>query len=213
MNTSYLSSSETISISTMINSFVESDTNQSSETCLDLTEDLLKQLFHENYSFFCHSAMKIVDDEEAAKDIVQDFFLYCWERKASIRIQGKFENYAYRAIRNASLNYQKRLKKVDYNSDLIRDAAEVLVHSSDADYKQGQEQREQALWRVIDLMPDKRKQVFLLSQSEGLTYLQIAETLDISINTVKTHIKLAYVFLRKECQWFVMVLGWLFFIK
>jgi hypothetical protein len=42
--------------------------------------------------------------------------------------------------------------------------------------------------------------VFVLSNKDGLKYTEIAAQLDISVNTVKTHIKLSYEFLRRECQ-------------
>jgi DNA-directed RNA polymerase specialized sigma24 family protein len=45
-----------------------------------------------------------------------------------------------------------------------------------------------------------------LSNKEGLKYTEIATQLDISVNTVKTHIRLSYEFLRRECQSLIRVL-------
>jgi RNA polymerase sigma factor (sigma-70 family) len=68
------------------------------------------------------------------------------------------------------------------------------------------EARDKVLWDIIGQMPEKRRHVFLLSNKEGLKYAEIAEQLDISVNTVKTHIKLSYEFLRRECQSLIRII-------
>ncbi|MDR2271020.1 MAG: RNA polymerase sigma-70 factor [Sphingobacterium sp.] len=214
MNTSYIGIIKPIEIHDMQNAFVEKDWEEPVQARLLLTEKLLDELFQEHYSFLCHVAMKIVKDSEAAKDIVQNFFLYCWEKRSSVKIQGSFRNYAYRSVRNASMNHLKRAIKVNYDSDYItNEAAENLTYQSDSERKILENERENKLWKVIDQLPDKRRTIFLLSQREGLTYGQIAENMDISVNTVKTQIKLAYVFLRTECRWIIGIISWLFLIK
>ncbi|MGE8426988.1 MAG: RNA polymerase sigma-70 factor [Sphingobacterium sp.] len=197
----------------MQNAFVKEDWEEPVPVRLLLTETLLDEFFRDHYCFLCHIAVRIVKDSEAAKDIVQSFFLSCWEKKTSIQIQGSFKSYAYRSIRNLSINYLKRAGKVNYDSDYITEASESLACQTYADRKILENERENGLWKVINQLPDKRKAIFLLSQKEGLTYHQIAENLNISVNTVKTQIKLAYLFLRKECQLLISIIVFLFLIK
>lgn len=203
MNHSYISLHKPIEISDMHGSFTDVGLIDQAEVRIMLTDEVLKGLFHEHYSFFCKAAFQIIEDHEAAKDIVQNFFLYCWEKKSTLKIQGSFKSYSYRAIRNASLNYLKRAGRVNYDSDYILQAADKLGYPSEMDALSVEHEQDQLLWNTIDQMPEKRKEIFLLSQKEGLTYAQVAKKLDISVNTVKTQIKLAYVFLRKECRWLV----------
>ncbi|MDR6785393.1 RNA polymerase sigma-70 factor (family 1) [Pedobacter africanus] len=179
--------------------------------------DLLKieALFKEHYSFLCAVAYRVVDDEEVAKDIVQNFFLYCLDKISIIAVHTNFKSYAFRAVRNASLSHRKKARKVDFNDGLLLQAAAHLVSQQEQDQQNEENMRDRELWAIIGQMPEKRRLVFLLSNKEGLKYTEIAAQLDISVNTVKTHIKLSYEFLRRECRSLIrmiMVIGvWLGF--
>lgn len=166
----------------------------------------IEPLFREHYSFLCTVAFKVVEDEEVAKDIVQNFFLYCLDKIATLDIQLSFKSYAFRAVRNASLSYRKKSKKVDYNDDLLQQTTLHMASSSEQDMQELETARDLVLWQIIGQMPEKRRHVFLLSNREGLKYTEIAAQLDISVNTVKTHIKLSYEFLRRECQSLIRLL-------
>lgn len=171
-------------------------------------EDLSKieALFKEHYSFLCVVAYKVVEDDEVARDIVQNFFLYCLDKISTIAVQVSFKNYAFRAVRNAALSHRKKVKKVDYNDELLLQAAAHLASQQDQDTQEEEKERDKILWDIIGQMPEKRRHVFLLSNKEGLKYTEIAAQLDISVNTVKTHIKLSYEFLRRECQSLIRII-------
>jgi RNA polymerase sigma-70 factor (family 1) len=175
----------------------------------------IEALFKEHYSFLCAVAFRVVEDEEVAKDIVQNFFLYCLDKISIIAVHTSFKSYAFRAVRNASLSYRKKAKKVDYNDELLLQAAAHLASQQEQDVQEQESMRDQELWAIIGQMPEKRRLVFLLSNKDGLKYTEIAAQLDISVNTVKTHIKLSYEFLRRECQSLmrtIIVIGiWLFY--
>ncbi|MCX2453645.1 sigma-70 family RNA polymerase sigma factor [Pedobacter sp. PLR] len=157
-------------------------------------------LFREHYSFLCTVAFKVVEDEDVAKDIVQNFFLYCLDKSSTLEVIVSFKSYAFRAVRNASLSYIKKSKKVDYNDELLQHTAANLISSSEHELQEQEAERDLVLWQIIGQMPERRRHVFLLSNKDGLKYTEIATQLDISVNTVKTHIKLSYEFLRRECQ-------------
>jgi RNA polymerase sigma-70 factor (family 1) len=160
----------------------------------------IESVFREHYSFLCAVAFKVVEDEDVAKDIVQNFFLYCLDKISTLEVNVSFKSYAFRAVRNASLSYRKKSKKVDYNDDLLQQSSASLISSSEHELHEQETARDLVLWQIIGQMPEKRRHVFLLSNKDGLKYTEIAEQLDISVNTVKTHIKLSYEFLRRECQ-------------
>jgi RNA polymerase sigma-70 factor (family 1) len=165
----------------------------------------IEALFKEHYSFLCTVSYKVVEDEEVAKDIVQNFFLYCLDKIATIAVHASFKSYAFRAVRNASLSYRKKSRKIDYNDELLLQTAAHLASQPEQDSLE-YESRDKVLWDIIGQMPEKRRHVFLLSNKEGLKYAEIAEQLDISVNTVKTHIKLSYEFLRRECQSLIRII-------
>jgi RNA polymerase sigma-70 factor (family 1) len=166
----------------------------------------IELLFREHYSFLCAVAYKVVEDEDQAKDIVQNFFLYCLDRFSTLQVNTNFKSYAFRAIRNASLSHKKKMSKIDYDDELLQHAAANLACGSDLDTQEREEARNAVLWQIIGQMPEKRRHVFLLSNKDGLKYTEIAAQLDISVNTVKTHIKLSYEFLRRECQFLIRII-------
>ncbi|WP_316818301.1 sigma-70 family RNA polymerase sigma factor [Pedobacter nyackensis] len=166
----------------------------------------IEALFKAHYSFLCAVAYRIVDDEEVAKDIVQNFFLYCLDKISTISVHANFKSYAFMAVKNASLSHKKRARKIDYNDELLLQTAAHLVSQSELEDKLKYEARDKLLWDIIAQLPEKRRHVFLLSNKEGLKYTEIAAQLDISVNTVKTHIKLSYEFLRRECQSLIRII-------
>ncbi|MFB6454120.1 RNA polymerase sigma-70 factor [Chitinophaga sp. Hz27] len=171
-----------------------------------------EELFRTHYSFLCATAYTVVKDESTAKDIVQDFFLYCWDKRFMIQITKNFKGYAIRAVRNACLNYQKRKGKIIFNDPSSFEEDDIPLPESD---KELEETRDAALWAAIGRLPIQRQRIFLLSNRDDLKYKDIADQLNISVNTVKTQIKLAYQFLRKECDWMIVfiILLLLFFEK
>ncbi|TWF40725.1 RNA polymerase sigma-70 factor (ECF subfamily) [Chitinophaga polysaccharea] len=168
-----------------------------------------EELFRSHYSFLCATAYYVVGDEDAAKDIVQDFFLYFWDKRFMIQITQNFKSYAARAVRNACLNYLKKKGKVIFNdpSSFVDDGL-----PPPEDDKELEETRNAALWAAIGRLPVQRQRIFLLSNRDDLKYKDIADQLNISVNTVKTQIKLAYQYLRKECEWMIIYISFLFFL-
>ncbi|QEC44092.1 RNA polymerase sigma-70 factor [Pseudobacter ginsenosidimutans] len=160
----------------------------------------LESLFREYYHRLCNASYYITGNEDAAKDIVQDFFFHCWNKKEELAITGDFKYYALRAVKNASINYIRDNKKFTSVKDPENNlkVAEQPVPSFD---DMGEEEKNRELWNAIERLPAQRKAIFLSSNKDGLTYAQTAERMGVSVNTVKTQIRLAYQFLREECAW------------
>lgn len=164
----------------------------------------LEALFRTHYQLLCQTAYYVIGDEDAARDIVQEFFYYCWNKRKDLSINQDFKNYATRAIKNACINYIKKARRNVAGDELIWDN----LPEGEKEEQPGpeEEKRNKALWEAIDRLPEQRRKIFLLSNKDGLTYAQIAEKLDISVNTVKTQIRLAYQYLREECRWLIPLL-------
>lgn len=164
-------------------------------------------LFRQHYSHLCTVSFRVVGDKDTAKDIAQDFFLHCWNKRATLPIVKNFSSYAFRAVRNASLNYLRQAGPLSFEIADVEDLAEQPEEEG-----LPREELHKRLWAIIDQLPEQRRIIFLLSNRDGLKYTEIAGRLNISVNTVKTHIRLAYQMLRKECIWLIRGLFYLFFL-
>jgi RNA polymerase sigma-70 factor (family 1) len=165
----------------------------------------LEELFREHYHALCQAAYYVSGSTEVARDVVQDFFFHCWNKRKDMRIVGDFKSYAIRSVKNASLNYlrdNKKIKVTDESAFSNIGSEELKSSFDNAD----EAEKNRALWKAVEKLPEQRKAIFLSSNRDGFSYAQTAEKMGISVNTVKTQIRLAYKFLREECAWLLHTL-------
>lgn len=147
-------------------------------------------LFQDLYPDLIKVALFYVHDLPAAEDITQEVFVKLWEKQEDIHKIENIKGYLQYAIKNRSLNYLEHLQVVDkYQQEYLKQAKED---------EQNPDDYLQLVQRLLNQLPEKRKVVLELSVVEAKSYQEIARQLDISVNTVKDHIKKAYAFLREE---------------
>lgn len=151
-----------------------------------------EKLFRKYYPSLCDFAYRIVKAHDAPKDIVQEVFTQIWINRENWLPQVSVRAYLFRAVRNASLNHLKHLRVTDnWSNEQYSSVTSNL--SEDFDNKELLDRTLQA----IELLPERCKTIFLLSREEGLTYEEIASTLNISVKTVKTQMGRAFKVLRR----------------
>ncbi len=151
-----------------------------------------EKLFRKYHSSLCDFAYRIVKAHDTPEDIVQEMFTHIWIDRENWFPQVSVKAYLFRAVRNASLNYLKHLQVTDnWSNEQYCSITSNLLE--DFDNKELLDRTLQA----IELLPEGCKTVFLLSREEGLTYEEIASTLDISVKTVKTQMGRAFKALRR----------------
>lgn len=149
----------------------------------------LRLFFDSFYPSVCVYAIKFVKQSDAAEDIAQDAFVQFWRIRdhfASIR---KIRAFIYTTVRNACINYLKQKKTredVLANNPVIEEISyELLV----------EEETYRLLDAAIQRLPNRTREIILLAL-QGHNNPEIAEILGVSINTIKTLKKNAYVNLR-----------------
>jgi RNA polymerase sigma-70 factor (ECF subfamily) len=149
-------------------------------------KDTYEQLFKNYYALLCDYAQSYVQDAHVAEDQVQEVFVNIWDQKENWRPKGSIKSYLYKATRNQCLNYLKHKKIVEEwkQKEAKKDNSDHFSKPSEkrADPKQLKEWVQAA----VSQLPEKRRRVYELSRDHGLTYKEIAQTLDISIKTVET---------------------------
>lgn len=153
-------------------------------------------IFRECYTPLCRFACNILDDIELSQDIVQEVFEEIWKRKDNLIYRKDIENYLFISVRNNCFAYLKRKKVVKVD---IKDCGDCELCDDSKDVVLGERQRTKIL-KVVNSLPEQRCIILKLLVWEGYSYAEVAEKLDISLNTVKTHVKLAYKELREKLK-------------
>ncbi|PIF29689.1 RNA polymerase sigma-70 factor (ECF subfamily) [Flavobacterium sp. 9] len=143
----------------------------------------------------CVYANSLVKNVYSAEDIVQNVFIKVWEQRTRLKTNHAIKSFLYKLVYNEFIDlYRKNqslfsLEKSYYdalNSIVLEDDSESLQHVINVVNKE------------IQNLPPKCKEVFILSKKEGLTNIEIAEHLDVSIKTVEAQITKAFSILRSS---------------
>lgn len=135
-----------------------------------------------------------LDTGEISKDVLQELFISLWEKRHTLSIHESLKSYLYQAARHKIVDiYRKNATYRKYLQQLIEhfDAQPHTITES-IDYKT----KTQELFEAINHLPERMKEVFMLSRFENLTVEQIASRLGLSQQTVKNQITKALKILR-----------------
>ncbi|WP_286847207.1 RNA polymerase sigma-70 factor [Proteiniphilum sp. UBA5463] len=137
-------------------------------------------------------AIRIVGDASSAEDIVQDVFTECWMKRNSLDLSRSLKPYLYKLTYNRSLDFLKLSdnKRVTI-SDRFSLSDEIMYSAFTLDEQLYSDEIGKEISNCVAELPDKCKQVFLLSRHDDLKNREIAEKLNISIKTVEKHISKA----------------------
>jgi RNA polymerase sigma-70 factor (ECF subfamily) len=140
-------------------------------------------LFRSWYSRLADYAFRVCGSRDGAEDVVQDVFIAVWQRRDSLPDAGKIPSYLHRAVRNRALNQIRDRKTADR---AFEQAASDPDESPHADAEVLERELGEAIEQALAELPPRTREVFQLSRQQGLTYQQIAQTLEISVKTVET---------------------------
>jgi len=152
------------------------------------------EIYHKYNKLLFGFAIRIVKFSHDAEDIVHDVFLKLWQNRTSIDEGMSFRSYLFTIAYNTTINIiRKRSVKEEYVEALknLQDQGTNNV-ATEMEFNELNEKLQSAL----NELPQRQKEIYMLSRDEGLTYSQIAEKLSISVNTVENHMVKALKFLR-----------------
>lgn len=150
-----------------------------------------RQLYSHYYKRLFHFALSLVKIRESAEEIVEDVFVRIWQQKESISNIRNIRVYLYTATKNASLNYlsQKARQNITEPFDHIH----IELNDSGTTPEQILITAEihQNIQKAVDALPPRCKMIFKLVREDGLRYKEIAEILNISVNTIDAQMAIA----------------------
>ena len=170
-------------------------------------EERFKTLFREYFASLCIFAHRYLDDLELSKDAVHDVFTGLWETPLQLDDLCNIRAYLYTLVRNHCLDI---LRKQNVRNKYAADYRE----KESTEFLETEALREE-IYRRLDLainqLPERSREILRMKMS-GLKNQEIAEKLDLSINTVNTLKSNAYKMLRKILA-NKFLICWLLFLK
>jgi RNA polymerase sigma-70 factor, ECF subfamily len=163
---------------------------------------IFEQVFRKYYSLLCFEARGYIKSNDLAEEIVCDIFTRVWQNRETLDIRVSLRDYLVKAVHNNCIDYYRQLKRQDNIKTSLETTGQTLYTLVDLgetplDYILTRE-LEERIQNVIESLPPQYKKAFKLSRFNDLTYDEIAIEMQISVNSVKTNIKNALAFLRKE---------------
>lgn len=180
-------------------------------------EDItFEDIYLSYFSKMKHFAKEYVISEEDAENIVQDVFVELWENRKMLNMHINLIAYLFTTIKNKCLNHLRhKIVVQDTASKMQEEYTITLQMNLDSleifDNNLFSEQDiEEIISRALDSLSDKCRKIFIMSKMEGKRQKEIAQELNISINTVETQMGIAYKKLRIELKDYLPLFIFLF---
>lgn len=151
-------------------------------------------LFRKHYVPIVRFIFKYVKDRDASEEIAQELFINFWENAPRLEVTISFKSYLYTSAKNHAFNYMKKYK--------IREKYHQLSTSAEVSDK-GHDRIDSTVFndliqKALDILPDKCREIFVLSKYEGLTYDEIADYMGLSKKTIENQMGIG---LKKIREW------------
>lgn len=152
-----------------------------------INEKTFKEAYNNHFEIVCRFLNYYTHDYQAIEEVVQDVFVNLW-----VDYQGKeiqyIKTFLYNSARNRMLNY---LRDKENRSVLLEKWARIELEKSEAVDCVDRELFYRLLQAAVESLPEKCKEIFILSREEQLSYKEIAEIKGISVKTVENQMGIA----------------------
>jgi len=139
-------------------------------------------LYHAPLRYYCE---QLTGEDEASEDLVSQLFLNLWKKQVVFESTEHAQAYLYRSAKNTCLNYIRNEKKaVEKKEAIIAETTEA-----ESDYLSAFIKAEvwAELYRAIESLPSQCCKVITMSYLDGMSNQEIADELDLSLQTVKNY--------------------------
>ena len=157
-------------------------------------EEALKEIFDIYYKPLCIYSVQFTEQEQESEDIVQDLFIRIWEKHLYRQIT-QLGMYLFFAVRNQSMAYTRKQEQYEDIEDLEQD---LYTEWNDDFSEEEINQKRRQLHDTLKKLSPKEYAILTEIIVNSKPYKQVAQEMDISVNTVKTHLRRAMKVLREE---------------
>jgi RNA polymerase sigma-70 factor (ECF subfamily) len=168
------------------------------------------------YNKYCKRLYKfaysILKSPEESENIVQDVFLKFWENRNKINKDSSVKYYVFTIAYNSAISIIRKKTRESQFIEYLRSLQDLSQEPVNVDLEYNE--LTDKLDDIINHLPDRQKSVYMLHKIEGLKYSEIAERLNISVNTIENHMSRALNNIRKKLGNYSLfaILFWYLFV-
>ena len=165
-----------------------------------------EQFYTTWYSRAKYFAREYVHSESDAENIIQDVFLHLYERRDLMDAYTNLTAYLFTSIKNRCLDYLRKWVLEQETAQGVQDEFEMELRmkydSLEIFNTQFSDETDigELLDNALQKLPERCRNIFIMNKLEGKKQKEIAEELNLSINTVESQMGIAYKKLREELK-------------
>ena len=193
----------------MADSMVSLAAVQPTLTSQVLTAEDFDELVRRNQKRIFRLLMVLLHDEDAADTLTQECFLKAYKQRASFRGESSADTWIYRIAVNLARDHQRN-KRQGFWKKLFAGARDdeddqpildkVADRRSTAEASLLAQEEVETVWQSVRRLSPNQREVFVLRFAEEMGLDQIAQTLDMEVGTVKSHLSRALTVVRKRLE-------------
>ncbi|MDQ0107403.1 RNA polymerase sigma-70 factor (ECF subfamily) [Chitinophaga terrae (ex Kim and Jung 2007)] len=153
-------------------------------------EQEFRRLFHYFSPRLNQFAFSIIRVKEAATEVVDDVFIRLWKQKERATTIANIRVYLYVAVKNSALNYLSS-KANQQITEPFNHLDIALSRDQLPDQKMISAELQKRITSAIEALPPRCKMIFKLVREDGLRYKDVAEILNLTVNTVDAQMVIA----------------------
>jgi RNA polymerase sigma-70 factor (ECF subfamily) len=152
----------------------------------------------------------ILRSQGESESLMQDVFLKLWEKRHSVKKDSSVKYYIFTTTYNSAISIiRKKAREAEYVNYL---KSIQVVDSDPVDMELEYKELSDKLDEAIKRLPKRQREVYVLHKMKGFKYSEIAEQLNVSINTIENHMSSALKTIRKELQNYTLLSALFFYL-
>jgi len=158
--------------------------------------EVYKTLFETFYNQLISYGISITHDKEVSRGLTQDLFLKLWENRKKTVISGSIKAYLFTALNHLSVNWlrHEKVQRAFENASLHEVLAGIELPPRISPFLN------EAVKTAIDALPDKAREVFTLTQLDGIPHKEVSRSLGISVKTIENQLSRSRKILKKRLR-------------
>jgi len=128
---------------------------------------------------------KIVGTHENADDVLQNTFIRVYKSLTNFKQDSSLHTWMYKIAYNESIRFLEKEKKKSFSS--LQEVNDQFLGNLKGDTYFDGDEAQVKLQEVLNMLPENQKRTFQMKYYDNLKFREIAELLEISENTIKTH--------------------------